>query len=746
MYLKRLFSPIKFGNKYNVSERLRMGKGMKRMKLRRYWLYLVLFLFIASGVGLTQAQGDATIRITQVDTSAFPEMRVNVLAAAGDGSPLADLSSIQLSENGTIITDIQTSSAAVGIEVAFVIDANSTINQRDTGANQSRREQVRDSIVAFAQQNMSSSQLDRVHIVVPNAASDSPEFLTETSGAIFANEVINKINFYVPNAPKATPLNDMLTAAIEKLSTSEGSRYQAIVLYTDGGLLNNQLDFDALIAQAQQNHIVFYAFILGSRADTNEINNVNALTEPTGGAYLHMPLPADAAPLFQSLAAFGQQTVVIYRSALSSSGEHPIVVNVAGQTSESFVNVTVESPTVQILLDNSQPIIRVASATDTPLADMEPLSQLIVAQVSWPDSHARSLAAATLLINGTEQAVIESPTVDANNLLEFTWDISQLDAGEYELVIQIQDELNLISQSEPLAFRVEIERPTLETAPTDTTTDTTTNSEVATVDEATQEGEETTSVLSENVGLIGIIIGILAIGFALFLVILAFIFLRRRNATPPPVPAPASMTPMSMSPDAMSADATQILMPAFAAAQTPTVTLEALEYANEHTQPIALSGNDITIGRDPAHAKIILQDKSVSRLHARIRLDRGNYVLVDEGSASGTYVNFERVGFTPQVLRNNDEIHIGRVRLRFKLAESKAAMDDRTQVFDAPRGGRVAPPPQSDDNMNTEYFQQQPNAGAAPRQSPSAPSGSKPPGADPDDVSTQPFMPHQPKR
>ncbi|MBK9052477.1 MAG: VWA domain-containing protein [Chloroflexi bacterium] len=434
---------------------------MRRMKLRPHWLYLALFFLIAGGSGLIQAQAEAKVRITQVDTSTFPEMKVNVLAAAGDGTPLADLSSLQLSEDGTIVTDIQTSPVAVGIEVAFVIDANSTINQRDTGASQSRREQVRDSVVAFAQQNMSSSQLDRVHLVVPNAASDSPEFLTEASGAIFANEVINKINFYVPNSPKATPLSAMLTAAIEKLAASDGSHYRAIVLYTDGGLLDDQLDFEALVTQAQQNNIVFYAFILGSRADTNEINNVSALTQPTGGAYLHMPLPADSAPLYQSLAAFGQQTQVIYRSGLSSGGEHTIVVNVAGQVAESFVNLTVEAPTVQILLDNSQPIIRVASSADTPLADMEPVSQLIVAQVSWPDDHARSLAAATLLINGTEQAVIESPTVDGNNLLEFTWDISQLDAGEYELIIQVQDELSLISQSAPLAFRVEIEKPPL---------------------------------------------------------------------------------------------------------------------------------------------------------------------------------------------------------------------------------------------------------------------------------------------
>lgn len=710
------------------------------MNKRQRWIYGVLLVILWGMSTLVQAQGAAKVQITKIDASAFPEMKLQLLAAADDGTPLTDFSTLQLTENGNPIASFETSPITQGIETVFVIDANATINQRDTGATLNRREQVRDSIVAFAQQNMNPSQLDRIHLLVPNAASDAPEFLTEDTGAVFANELINKINFYVPTAPKATPLNEMMLAAIDKLAASDGQRYRAIILFTDGGSLDDQLAYEALISEAQAHNITFYGFILGSRADANEIENVDNLTQPTGGLTLHMPAPADSTPLFLALASFSQQTQINYRSTLANSGNHTIAVTLNGQTSETVTNLTVEPPSVQILLDNSQPIIRVAPNADTPLEEMEPLNQLVAVQVSWPDNHPRQIAAASLLINGVEQELIESPTLGEDNRLEFTWNISGLDAGAYDLTIVVADELNLTGQSDPLSFNVEIERP--ESAAPDEVVETNPDTEVTNTNNAAA-NEETTengSFLSENAGLIGIILGVLAIGFAVFLIILAFILMRRRGSEP----AAASPQVASPIPTIDNADATQILMPAFAVPKA-SATLEPLEYASEHRQPIVLAGSDITIGRDPAHAKIVFNDKSVSRLHARIRLDQGKYVLIDEGSASGTYVNFERVGFTPQQLKDSDDVHIGRVHLRFQLAE-KANEDDKTQIFGAPAAAPVKPTTApADEDMRTEYYQQQPQIGGAAR--PQSPSGSSShAGSDADDVSTQPYMPHQPKR
>ena len=64
---------------------------------------------------------------------------------------------------------------------------------------------------------------------------------------------------------------------------------------------------------------------------------------------------------------------------------------------------------------------------------------------------------------------------------------------------------------------------------------------------------------------------------------------------------------------------------------------------------------------------LVLDNKSVGRLHARIRWRDGRYWLYDEGSASGTTLNFERLGLAPHPLQDGDQIQMGRLRLRFWL-------------------------------------------------------------------------------
>jgi hypothetical protein len=83
---------------------------------------------------------------------------------------------------------------------------------------------------------------------------------------------------------------------------------------------------------------------------------------------------------------------------------------------------------------------------------------------------------------------------------------------------------------------------------------------------------------------------------------------------------------------------------------------------------IELTAADLTLGREPDEVDVIIDDSSVSRLHARIRRDAtGNYWLYDEGSAGGTYLNHDRLGLAPRPLQHNDAIRLGRVTLRFRL-------------------------------------------------------------------------------
>jgi predicted component of type VI protein secretion system len=78
---------------------------------------------------------------------------------------------------------------------------------------------------------------------------------------------------------------------------------------------------------------------------------------------------------------------------------------------------------------------------------------------------------------------------------------------------------------------------------------------------------------------------------------------------------------------------------------------------------------NVTIGRDPAVVDIALDDATISRLHARIHGSAyDGYWLHDEGSAGGTYLNFERLGLAPRRLEHGDVIQFGRAMFRFVLA------------------------------------------------------------------------------
>jgi pSer/pThr/pTyr-binding forkhead associated (FHA) protein len=59
----------------------------------------------------------------------------------------------------------------------------------------------------------------------------------------------------------------------------------------------------------------------------------------------------------------------------------------------------------------------------------------------------------------------------------------------------------------------------------------------------------------------------------------------------------------------------------------------------------------------------MLDDITVSRRHAEIVREGAQYILRDDGSLNGTYVNAQRV--EQAVLAQGDEVQIGKFRLVF---------------------------------------------------------------------------------
>ena len=87
------------------------------------------------------------------------------------------------------------------------------------------------------------------------------------------------------------------------------------------------------------------------------------------------------------------------------------------------------------------------------------------------------------------------------------------------------------------------------------------------------------------------------------------------------------------------------------------------------SQEYLLDKKVMTIGRIPESDICFPEDKLVSRTHATVRYENGGYILRDEGSANGTFVNsHELPKMTDQGLREGDIILIGDQELTLRTA------------------------------------------------------------------------------
>ena len=81
--------------------------------------------------------------------------------------------------------------------------------------------------------------------------------------------------------------------------------------------------------------------------------------------------------------------------------------------------------------------------------------------------------------------------------------------------------------------------------------------------------------------------------------------------------------------------------------------------AGEHFVP---KDDTTTIGRSP-DCDIFLDDVTVSRQHAVLRRNDGRFLIEDQGSLNGTFVNRRRIENAE--LADGDELQIGKYRLTF---------------------------------------------------------------------------------
>jgi steroid delta-isomerase-like uncharacterized protein len=96
-------------------------------------------------------------------------------------------------------------------------------------------------------------------------------------------------------------------------------------------------------------------------------------------------------------------------------------------------------------------------------------------------------------------------------------------------------------------------------------------------------------------------------------------------------------------------------------------------------QVIDLAEDEVTLGREPGNV-LTINDKGLSRFHARLAKTNTDYTVADLGSTNGTFVNGTAI-LSPRILINGDQISLGQnVILEYRKMSSSQEDGDVTII------------------------------------------------------------------
>ncbi len=111
----------------------------------------------------------------------------------------------------------------------------------------------------------------------------------------------------------------------------------------------------------------------------------------------------------------------------------------------------------------------------------------------------------------------------------------------------------------------------------------------------------------------------------------------------------------------------------------PVTLLVRTAGADLSLPPVSFDGPRVVLGRSAA-CDLRLPDASVSGRHASIRSQNAMWVVVDEGSTNGTFLNGERLAVqSARKLESGDRLGIGRMQLDVKLGAARPSTADETR-------------------------------------------------------------------
>lgn len=651
------------------------------MNLSRFSRAMGVAALLVAVVGVlgAAAQAGVTFFITEVDSSAFPQVTFNLRAIELGNKVVAGLneSSLTVYENGQQVSDVTVIQNEDGpISYIFVIDQGQSSAYNIFGISNLRtaigtlvsggffKDDI-DTVMVLGRQNITSDQT-----VILQPATQSATELTSwvanfnfgrstsrTWGLRGVSDAIQELTELVPIPGSQSSAIFFITHYIEEPSPS--------VAITSA---------QNVAADARKNYTSVYVFQTHRSGYRHEA--LENLAEGSDGQYAKI-LKSDflgvVTTAYQSVDAQRTYYTISYRSSVAEGEQREITINTPGRPGEGVVGtyqISVTPGAVSFSEPTAGSIIRREAIPPTEEGGLPTFGTSriqVIAEVTWPDGFPRNLRSAELFANGNSEGSIK--LAPDQTRLEFDWDLSDIISeglNSVTLEISVEDELGITSSAESV-ITVEVVIPATPTPP----------------------GLE----ISPTVAALSLpafcIIGLLVAGLGGG----AIYFFRRRVASTGAAPAREEL---EVSPTIIASDDSGLALGTITVLEGPSGLIEEV---------FRITTLKTRIGRDPSQSDISFysdEESSISRLHCTISLEDDNFFrLTDNNSSSGTRLNGRKIQpDSPVVLDHGDEIVLGNlaqrgVKLQFNFASEEdlqqggysGSADDRTFFMDDQESG-----------------------------------------------------------
>lgn len=624
--------------------------------MRKLLLILLGLLLLAGQGNAARAQSAATAELSYVDAQSFPAISALLDVFDEGGQPITGLEAehVMVLEDNQPYPVVELVESTPPAQLVVAINPGPALAVRD-GEGIERIRRVREVLSgwAAAQPTENPDDLSLVSIAGPIITHAKPD-----GWAI-------SLNAFQPDFRTTIPNVQVLSVALNTVNegTPQPGMKRAILLITPH---MDDPNIDLLLSdigeQALESKVRIFVWFVDSDQyfSTPSATAFKALALQTGGDYFAFSarevLP-DPETYFSPLR---HAYSLHYTSTLTTSGEHRLAVEVetsAGTlTSESqSFNIEVQPPNPILIMPPAQ-IVRQAPQEDpfnTKL--LLPEKQELEIIIEFPDSHPRPLARTTLYVDGQPEAQNETEPFDT-----FTWDLSQYtDSAEHTLVVEVVDTLGMSKTSMGVPVTITVVHP-----PT---------------------GLQ--AFLARYRLLIATGAVVVAGGILLVVLLSGRLRIRSRGERradrkryKDPVTQPVNIQQAEPPSKKKQAGRLPWKRVERERVQDAPAYLTRLRADGEPLtgNPISLSDQEITFGTDPVQATHVLDHPSVAALHARLKRAEGDdFLLIDNNSVGGTWVNYDSIPKSGRVLKHGDVVHFGQLMYRFSLRNPPAETEPK---------------------------------------------------------------------